>query len=61
MSTHNELAMIAAHQRGRNLARDGVSRETVNALAAAYAVDEGDALLAGYYAELRRMNKEAQS
>ena len=53
-----EDKMVAAHQRGRNAARDGVTRAVVNDKARhTMSVDEGDAFLAGYYAELRRMAK----
>ena len=53
--THNQDAMVKAHQAGLTLARNGESRAYVNDVARTLPVDEADALLAGYYAELRRI------
>jgi hypothetical protein len=49
-----EHAMIEAHKAGCQLARNGETRAYVNDVAKTLPVDEADALLAGYYAELRR-------
>ena len=51
---HNQTAMIKAHQAGLTLARTGETRTYVNEVARTLPVDEADALLAGYYAEMRR-------
>ena len=51
---HNQAAMVKAHQAGLTLARAGESRAYVNDVARTLPVDEADALLAGYYAEMRR-------
>jgi hypothetical protein len=50
-----ERAMIEAHKAGRMLAHNGETRAYVNDVAKTLPVNEADALLAGYYAELRRM------
>ncbi len=52
-----EKAMIIAHQRGLAYARAGSNRDYVNVMANKLTVEEGDALLAGYYAEWRRMDR----
>ena len=51
---HNQAAMVKAHQAGITLARIGETRAYVNDVARTLPVDEADALLAGYYAEIRR-------
>ena len=53
--THDQKAMIEAHQHGLTMARVGTAREAVNIIARTLTVDEGDAMLAGYYCELRRI------
>jgi hypothetical protein len=55
MTDTTEQALIKAHKAGRMLARNGETRAYVNDVAKTLAVNEADALLAGYYAELRRM------
>jgi hypothetical protein len=55
---HNEKAMIEAHKAGRQLARQGETRAYVNDVARTLPVDEADALLAGYYAETRRIDAD---
>jgi hypothetical protein len=52
---HDQKAMIEAHQRGLTMARVGTARDAVNIIAHTLTVDEGDAMLAGYYCELRRI------
>jgi hypothetical protein len=47
--------MVEAHKAGRTLARNGETRTYVNDVARTLPVEEADALLAGYYAELRRL------
>ena len=58
--THNQAAMIKAHKAGMTLARNGETRVYVNDVARTLPVDEADALLAGYYAELRRKIEAAR-
>ena len=53
--SHNQAAMIEAHKLGRHHAYVGTSRAIVNDAASKLPTDEGDALLAGYYCELRRI------
>jgi hypothetical protein len=52
---HNQAAMIEAHKAGLTLARNGEPRAYVNDVARTLPVQEADALLAGYYAETRRI------
>jgi hypothetical protein len=52
---HNQAAMIKAHQAGRAYARSiGGTRAYANDVAHTLPIDQGDAWLAGYYAETRR-------
>jgi DNA polymerase IIIc chi subunit len=48
-------AYTEAFRDGMRAAANGVSREQANALAHALPVREGDAFLAGYYAEKRKL------
>ena len=51
----NRQAMVEAHKKGLQAARDGITRKDVMAIVFKLSVEEGDFLLAGYYGELRRM------
>lgn len=52
---HDQKAMVQAHKSGRLLASTGETRAYVNDVARTLPVDEADALLAGFYAETRRI------
>ncbi len=49
------MTTTEAHREGLRAAGDRLSREAVNERARAMPVREGDAFLAGYYQELRRL------
>lgn len=51
-----EQAMIESRKAGRILARNSRTRAYANAVARTLSVDEGNALLAGYYAERAKEN-----
>lgn len=55
MRTHNQTAMIEAHRNGLRAAGDSMPRDKANETARALPTEQGDAFLAGYYAELRRL------
>lgn len=48
-------AYTEAFRHGVSMAAGDVSRQTVNKMAEGMTIQEGDAFLAGYYAELRRL------
>jgi hypothetical protein len=50
-----KAACAEAYREGLRMAAGDVSRQTVNKMAEGMPVREGDAFLAGYYAELRRL------
>jgi hypothetical protein len=52
---HDRIERQEAYREGLRMAAGDVSRQTVNKMAEAMPVREGDAFLAGYYAELRRL------
>jgi len=55
ITAEQEQAMVTAHKLGRAWARNKTSRSETNNWAHSLTVHEGDAFLAGYYAELRRI------
>ena len=58
---HDTQAMVDAHKAGVTLARNGETRAYVNDVARTLAVNEADALLAGYYRETRRIDADRRA